>query len=165
MPTEPQPPSLISDDMRRAIGARSEPWQCEVEKSAIRMFARAVGHTAPVFYDEAAAREAGYRSLPCPPGFLGLPVYHPSNEGLPHYGGPLTPEPASPLTRGLNGGTQVQYFDDICAGDVLTARSRIVSFEEREGRLGPMLITTTEIEYTNQSGKLVAILTRTGIRY
>mgnify|MGYP006188918339 FL=1 len=44
--------------------------QCEVEKGRLRFFAKAIGETDPIYTDEAAAREAGHRSLPVPPSFL-----------------------------------------------------------------------------------------------
>ena len=65
----------------------------------------------------------------------------------------------------LNGGTDIEYFADICAGDVLTSASAVASIEERAGRLGEMLITTTKTTYRNESGEIVAISTGTGIRY
>ena len=52
-----------------------------------------------------------------------------------------------------------------CAGDTITARSRITGFDEREGSLGPMLITTRETTYTNQDGKVVAKMYGTVIQY
>jgi hydroxyacyl-ACP dehydratase HTD2-like protein with hotdog domain len=33
---------------------------------------------------------------------------------------------------------------------------RLVSIEEREGRSGPLVFTTTETEYVNQDGQLIA---------
>ncbi len=160
--------SLITDEMRAAIGKESEPWTCEVDKTQVRMFARSVGHTDPVFYDEEEAKKAGYRSLPAPPGYLGTPVYIPG-ESDPTSGrrrGQQTmPEPARPLNRRLNGGTEIEYLGDICAGDTLTARSHVSSVEERTGSIGQMLITTTETVYTNQDGQKVAIMRGTGIRY
>ena len=65
----------------------------------------------------------------------------------------------------LNGGTEIEYFDDICAGDVLTATSHLAELEERKGSIGDMLITTNKTVYKNQAGKVVAIATGTGIRY
>ncbi len=154
--------SLITDEMRAAIGKESEPTTLEIDKTSVRMFARAVGYSDPVYYDEAAAQAAGYRSLPAPPGYLGTPVFDPNRRGVRQQG---MMEPSRPLKRVLNGGTDIEYLADICAGDVLTSTSGISSIEERQGRLGEMLITTTKTTYRNESGEVVAIMTGTGIRY
>ena len=155
--------SLITDEMRAFVGQESEPWTCEVEKGGVRMFARAVGQTDPVYYDEEAAQKAGYRSLPAPPGYLGTPIFNPGGGTAP--GGRQGPDPSRPLTRILNGGTDIEYFDDICAGDVLTARFSVSGYQERQGSIGDMLITTSKTTYTNQDGKVVAVSTGTLIRY
>lgn len=51
------------------IGKEYPPFSIEVEKRWIRSFAEAVGDTDPIYFDEAAAQAAGYRSLPAPPSF------------------------------------------------------------------------------------------------
>ena len=157
-------PPLITDAMRATIGKESNPTTSEVDKTAIRIFARSVGHTDPIYYDEAAAKAAGYRGLVAPPGYLGTPVFNPSNapRGGGMFGGP---EPSRPLKRILNGGTEIEYFGDICAGDVLTSTSHTAAYEETKGSLGEMLITPSKTVYKNQDGKVVAISTGTGIRY
>ncbi|MCE7927320.1 MAG: MaoC family dehydratase N-terminal domain-containing protein [Dehalococcoidia bacterium] len=167
--TEATTAPLITDEMRAQIGKESEPWTLEVDKTAIRMFARSVGHTDPVYYDEAAAKAAGYRSLPCPPGYLGTPVFDPRHSdptfgGRRGSGGP-GPQPSRPLKRVLNGGTEIEMLEDICAGDVLTATSHLAALEERAGSLGEMLISTNKTVYKNQHGRVVAVVTGTGIRY
>ena len=154
--------SLITDEMRAQIGQESEPTTLEVDKTSVRMFARSVGYTDPVYYDEEAAKAAGYRSLPAPPGYLGTPVFDPNRRGARPQ---QMLEPSRPLKRMLNGGTDVEYLADVCAGDVLTSTSAVSSIEERQGRLGEMLITTTKTTYRNESGEVVAIMTGTGIRY
>ncbi len=161
--TQAEAQSLITDEMRAHVGKESAPWTCEVDKTAIRIFARSVGHTDPIYYDEAAAKAAGYRSLVAPPGYLGTPVFNPNAQAA--RGREFGPQPSRPLNRILNGGTEIEYFDDICAGDVLTATSHTAAYEEREGRLGAMLITTSKTVYKNQDGKVVAVSTGTGIRY
>lgn len=163
MADEPTP--LITDEMRATIGKESSPSTSEVDKTAIRIFARSVGHTDPIYYDEAAAKAAGYRGLVAPPGYLGTPVFNPS--AAPRGGGMFGagPQPSRPLKRILNGGTEIEYFETICAGDVLTSTSHTAAFEETKGSLGEMLITTSKTVYKNQDGKVVAISTGTGIRY
>jgi hypothetical protein len=157
--------SLITDEMRASIGVRGGSRICEVDKLQIRLFARSVGHTDPIFYDEEAAKAAGYRSLVAPPGYLGTPIYNPNDRGadMP-FGRQL--EPSRPLKRVLNGGTELEYFDAICAGDVLEATGYTSDIQERKGSIGDMLITTSKTEYKRKSdGKVVAIMTGTGIRY
>ena len=153
---------LITDAMRAQVGVESATWACAVDKTWVRMFARSVGHTDLVYYDEDAAKAAGYRSLPCPPGYLGTPVFNP-NVQAPRAA--TQPEPRRPLNRRLNGGTAIAYLEDVCAGDTLTASSHIESFEETKGSLGAMLITVTQTVYRNELGKVAAIATGTGIRY
>lgn len=162
--------SVITDEMRAAVGVDGPPALLEVEKTNCRMFARAVGHTDPIFYDEAAAKARGYRSIVAPPGFLGTPAFSPqASAGAPgEFGGRRF---SVPYRRVLNGGTEYEYFPDppagdaICAGDTITARARIAGFEETTGSLGPMLITRRETTYTNQDGKVVAKLYGTTIQY
>lgn len=162
--------SVITDEMRAAIGVESEAWAVEVDKTSVRMFARAVGYQDPLFYDEEFARSKGYRSLPCPPHYLGTPVFNPAGSD-PTFGSPRRGARNFdiPYKRRLNGGTDVEFLtkgpqDAICAGDVLQATSRVASFAERSGSLGPMLITNTETIY-RRNGEIVAIARGTGIAY
>jgi hypothetical protein len=160
-------PSVITGEMRAIVGVEGPPVTLEVEKTNCRMFARAVGHTDQIFYDEEAAKARGYRSIVAPPGFMGTPVYKPgSSPGVPGETGGRGY--SIPYKRVLNGGTEYEYFpenDTICAGDTITARSKIAAFEETEGSLGPMLITRRETTYTNQDGKVVARMYGTVIQY
>lgn len=163
--TQAQTEPLITAAMRAEIGVESSPTTYEIDKTMVRLFARSVGHTDPVYYDEAAAKAAGYRSLPCPPGYLGTPVFRPSAGERGPMGRAGGAQPSRPLRRVLNGGTEIEYMEDICAGDVLTATSHLSALEERTGSIGEMLISTNKTVYKNQAGKVVAIATGTGIRY
>jgi hypothetical protein len=153
--------TVITQEMRDQVGKEGPPSTLELDKTAVRMFARAVGQTDPVFYDEEEAKRRGYRSLPAPPGYLGTRVFTPgSGEGEMPGGRRL-----GPYKRILNGGTEIEYFGDVCAGDVLTSRTKVASLSERQGNIGPMLITVSETSYTNQDGKLVAVTRGTLISY
>jgi hypothetical protein len=156
--------SLITDEMRAIIGNESKPTTLEVDKTSVRMFARAVGYTDPIYYDEDAAKAAGHSGLPAPAGYLGTPVFKPGGPAR-GPGGGSGPQPSRPLNRILNGGTEIEYMSGIHAGDVLTSSSHTSAFEERQGSIGQMLITTSKTVYKNPAGDVVAIATGTGIRY
>lgn len=162
--------SIITDEMRAAIGVESESWTLEVDKTAVRMFARAVGYTDPLFYDEEFAKSKGYRALPAPPHYLGTPVFNPATSdptfGAPRGsgGGPGGGRVRHNLKRVLNGGTEIEYRDTIYAGDVLTASSKVADLQERKGSVGTMLITTSETTY-KRDGQIVAISRGTAINY
>jgi len=160
-----QAASVITDEMRALVGVDGSPVTLEVEKTNCRMFARAVGHKDPIYYDDAAAKARGYRGIVAPPGFLGTPVFNPAS---PPQGPASNRGYSIPYKRVLNGGTDYEYFpenDAICAGDTITAVGRISGFEETTGSLGPMLITKRETTYTNQHGKVVAKMYGTTIQY
>jgi len=153
--------SVITDEMRAAIGQESEPTTIEVDKTAVRMFARAVGYTDLIYYDEKYAKSKGYRSLPAPMGFLGQPIFRPDRPPRPAYIMPFE----SPYRRILNGGTDIEYYEPICAGDVLTSTSKIADISERTASIGPMLLITGETTYKNQEGRVVARFRGTLIQY
>ena len=153
--------SHITPEMRASIGVEGPPRRLEVDRTSIRMFARAVGHIDPVFYDPEEARRRGYRDIIAPPGYLGTGVFTPAatEEATPRR------RPGG-MTRGLNAGNEYEYLDVITAGDVLEARGRTVDIVERAGSLGPMIITTSETVYTRVSdGKVIAKGRGTGISY
>ena len=65
----------------------------------------------------------------------------------------------------LNGGRAAEYGERMRPGDVITAVNRLAGYTEKTGRLGPMLFTSTEETWTNQSGALVVRAQMTTIRY
>jgi hypothetical protein len=65
----------------------------------------------------------------------------------------------------VNAGIEVEYGVRMRPGDVITSVRRLGSYREREGRLGLMLITTTEDVWTNQNGEVVKTTNQTGISY
>ena len=153
--------SVVTDERRAAIDVESSEAVSEVTTTGIRMFARSVGHTDLIFYDEDEAKQRGHAGLVAPPGYLGTPIHRPggSREGAPGIGFSI------PYKRVLNGGTTYEYLAPVIAGDRISSRSRITEFREREGSIGPMLITYRETTYTNQDGVVVAKMRGNVIQY
>lgn len=69
------------------------------------------------------------------------------------------------LAHMLNGGVEVEYGASMRPGDVITSVSTLDDYVERDGRLGPMLITRTRTVWSNQRGEHVKTQLNTLIRY
>lgn len=157
----------ITPEMQREIGVPSEPWIFEVTAAGVRSYARGVGYTDAVFFDEDAARAAGYPALPAPPGYLGTPVFIPgkSPDSSPYH-------PDHPATRKfglrsvLAGGVETHYERIVVGGDVLIATSCIDDLTVKHSRsIGPMLIVSARSEFRDLAGGVVAVERSWTIRY
>jgi hypothetical protein len=155
--------SMVTDEMRAEIGVESAPVPFEVEKGGCRMVARAIGYTDPIFYDEDAAKAAGFRGIVAPPFYLGTRVYLPGDPT--HRAGVNSRILATTSTRAVNGGNEIEYFDVICAGDVLSATTKTVNVRETQGKEHRLLIRTSEMTFRDQTGKVVAIRRNTGVSW
>ena len=149
------PTTFLTEEMRQqAIGLEGPPVTTEIEKGAIIKFAQAIEDDNPVFNDEEAARKSQYGGLIAPPTFLRS--VRSSRREVPFD---------IPYNNGLDGGSDWEYFEPVRPGDLITTVSRINDMQERSGRMGVMIITTTVTTYTNQFDQVVATQTTTGIRY
>lgn len=140
---------------RANIGRELGSLTTDVEKGQLLFFAKATGETNPIYTDESAAKEAGYRALPAPPTFcfsLGL----------------ATPDPFAKYTdlginlaKVLHGEQSFEYFEPICAGDTITLQDKVTDiFDKKGGALEFVLFETTA---TNQHGTVVAKATSTTV--
>ena len=60
-------------------------------------------------------------------------------------------------------GQEIELFEPIYVGDVLTLREKLLSIVEKEGRSGALVIVVTEETYTKTGGVPVALTTTTRI--
>ncbi len=144
----------VTDEARKQIGKVSEPRTYEVERGAIRRFAEAIEDRNPLFNNERDARQSRFGSMIAPPTFcrsMGAPIPDIKLD--------------MPTFRGLDGGSDWEYFLPIRPGDRITVQSKLVDLREAAGRLGPMVFTVVETTYTNQFGEVCALQRSTGIRY
>ena len=149
------PTTFLTEEMRQqAIGLEGPPVTTEIERGAIIRFAQAIEDDNPVFNDEEAARKSQYGGLIAPPTFLRS--IRSSRREFPFD---------IPFNNALDGGSDWEYFEPVRPGDLITTVSRITDMQERSGRMGVMIITSTVTTYTNQFDQVVATQTTTGIRY
>jgi acyl dehydratase len=111
-----------------AKGKSYEPHSYEVGKEKIREYAFAVGEDNPVYFDRAAAREAGFRDVPAPPMFA--VVYSAGSVGP----AVLDPEVGIDFARMVHGGQEFVWGEPVCAGDTITTEAEVKDIHERDGR-------------------------------
>jgi hypothetical protein len=69
------------------------------------------------------------------------------------------------LATNLNAGYSVEYGARMLPGDVIRSSSRVLSYVEKTGRMGRMLITVNRTTWWNQRDELVKQSDQTSIRY
>lgn len=149
-------PSIITDELRAAVGVESAASEIEIERSAIRKYAEAIQDPNPIYYDMAFAQRTPHGSIIAPPTFIcSLDRDRAALE---------IPIPAT-HTEQLNGGVEYIYERPIRLHEVLISSSRLAKVAEADGRLGRMLFLIREDMYRDRDGKLVARQIQTGIRY
>ncbi|WP_367882619.1 MaoC family dehydratase N-terminal domain-containing protein [Pseudomonas putida] len=130
--------------------------QCRGGKGPSALFAKATGQLDPVYLDEAAARQAGYRNIPVPPTFL----FCLEND---------SPDPWElqrlldlDLGRLLHGEQSFVYHRMACAGDVLTFEPRLSDIYSR--RDGALEFFVRETRVTDAMGEHIADLRCVGVQ-
>jgi len=58
--------------------------------------------------------------------------------------------------RAVFAGQEIELFEPVHVGDVITMQERLMGIEEKQGRSGALAIVTTEETYTNQDGGPIA---------
>lgn len=132
-----------------AVGRQTSPVESVIERGRLRLFARSIGETDPVYFDVTAAQAAGHRDLLVPPTFLfGLEL-----EG---------PDPVAwiedlgvDLRSILHGEQEFTYLAPVYAGDTLRAASTLVDTFEKKGGALKFLVRATEV---TRDGTVVARL-------
>ena len=121
---------------RSLIGRESEPVVHDVERTAIRRFADALGDPNPLYQDEAVAKAAGYPALVAPPTFAAALT---ANDRFRHS--------LDLGTRSiLHSEQQLEYARALVAGDRITVVSRVADVLERPSASGPMDVIVLEDE-------------------
>jgi acyl dehydratase len=133
---------------KKYIGAALPKSVLEIEKGRLRFFAKAIGETDPIYTDEAAAKAAGYPSLPAPPTFifaaeLDADTLMPALQGM-----------GVNLQRVLHGEQQFTYRAPVCAGDTITVESTVTDIYDKKN--GALEFLVKESAVTNQDGTHVA---------
>lgn len=127
----------------------------EVTALAFQRYAIAVGDLNPIYFDDEAARAAGYPGIVAPPNFLTSVLgwrAGPAESDLLNDG--TEAQISTPEIRGLRlmgGGHELTFGRPVRPGDVVTARRKLVDLYQREAKFGVLIFSVSEIVYTNQN--------------
>lgn len=137
---------------KKHIGKVLPSFSVTAEAGQLRFFAKTVGETNAVYFDEQAARDAGHPGLPLPPTFLfSLAFQTPSNAWRDELG--------IISSRILHGEESFTYHRMAYAGDTLHYDVRITDIYDKKG--GALSFVVRESKVTNQHGEHVATLRTT----
>ncbi|PCI52354.1 MAG: acyl dehydratase [Gammaproteobacteria bacterium] len=124
-----------------------------VEKGRLRFFAKAIGESNPIYTDEAAAKKAGYESLPMPPTFLFSLKMDVPNPFENYEKAGLA------LAKILHANQAFIYHKPVVAGDTLMFESHIADIYDKKG--GELEFLVEKIKVSNQFDQHVADMTIT----
>jgi len=123
--------------LRGKVGVAWEPREYLIEGEMIRRFARAVGDDNPLWREGAVA----------PPTFT-LSI------GFEQFVADLME--LTTFNTVLMGSTEIESYQPIKRGDVITVVFKISNLRERKGQTGQMAFMTFDSSYKNQEGELAA---------
>lgn len=151
--------SLLTEEMLSQIGNESEDMVLEIEKSVVMRFVEAVEDPNPLWQDEEYARKTIYGGLMAPPNLLCTVI---AGAG----GGRLRVKSSTPRRGGVAGGDELELFQPVMVGDVITSRAKLIDIQERTGKDGTKRIyAIVETTFKNQKGELVATDRSTSISW
>jgi acyl dehydratase len=136
-----------------SIGKSYSPVEYEVGKEKIGEYARAVGEENAVYFDRAAAKEAGFRDVVAPPMFA--VVYSWGSVAQPA----IDPEVDLNFAMLVHGGQEFVWGEPVCSGDTISTVASVKDIHEKGG-MGFYVFETVS---TNQDGAEVARGTWTNI--
>jgi hypothetical protein len=136
---------IISEELESLLNVDFGPEVYEIEKGMVRKFAEAIDDPNPLWQQVT------------PPTFPSALIPSELLHKL------LTAR--CPLTRYLNGANDLEYYQAIKPGDVISVTARLEKLRKMEGKEGRTLFMILEITYTNQGGEVVARGRHTYIRY
>ena len=123
------------EELKSNLEAKFKPVQYEVEKGAIERFVQAVGDPNPRWQPVA------------PPTFVLIIGLDQLQQQL------IDSFPSATI---LHGSTDLECYQPVRAGDVLTASTEVANIRERQGKMGATVFITLDTTFENRKQEAVA---------
>ncbi len=132
-----------------------------VRRLDFQRFAIAVGDLNPIYFEEEAARVAGYPTVVAPPLFItsvmgwqaGPSEADLREDGLAERDSFLV---SIPGLRLMGGGQEIELRAPVLDGTSVTMHRRLENVVHREGRSGPLILFTVRRDFIDQRGEVLA---------
>ena len=152
-------PTVLSPQMRTPLakhvsaqtGRAFPSHSAMVDADHIARFARSIGETRPIYFDESAAKAAGYETIPAPPTFLfTLSIMKPR---------PFETYEDMGIEQSaiLHAEQAFRIFSPVLAGQTLIFTPRLAGIVEKSE--GARLFVSVETHVGGEGGRTVASLT------
>jgi 3-hydroxybutyryl-CoA dehydratase len=139
--------SVIGVDV--AVGSR------QVTGEEIVAYAKALGETNPLYLDEEAAKAGPYGAIIAPPGFY---------TSMRFLRGPDPKVQFGNTNLGYMAGQDIEYFEPIRAGDIISAKAQLTNVYAKTGRTGKLVFVVHRTTYSNQHGRTVMVVESSNVR-
>ena len=136
-----------------AKGKTYPPYEYEVGKEKIREYAHAVGEDNPIYFDRAAAKEAGFRDIAAPPMFAVVYSWNSIAAAA------VDPELEMNLAMLVHGGQEFVWGEPVCAGDTITTETTVKDIYQKDDKAFYVFESVSR----NQEGQEVVRATWTNI--
>ena len=140
--------------LRSMQGPIGEPDSMPIEMLSARRMALVTDNVDPIHFDDALARQRGYRGIVAPWPLLWLIFFNCRTAPLVFPFGKAT----------LHGGDSYEFHEPMIVGDVITMRAAIVETSVKQGKAGVMGVVVSRREFRNQLGQLCAVMSTTNLR-
>lgn len=154
------PAPELYEAMKRHVGHQDEIAIGAIHRREFQRFAVAAGDRNPLYFDEAAARAAGYAGLVVPPLFLSAVMgwgAGPEEVALREDGLAESDAFLIPMRglRVMGGGQEVEWHAPVLEGVQVTLRRELEEVRWREGRSGPLVLLVVVRRYVDAQGALL----------
>jgi hypothetical protein len=138
-----------------------------VEKGSIRRWLEPKEFASDIHTDAQAAKAAGYDDLVAPASMVfsyGIAPYWQSGDKPAEMEDeatqiqiPVIFDVPAPCDKSFATSIEVEFFEALYPGDVVTCTSKLVDIKHKELKVGPGAFLRQEDTYTKQSGEVVAV--------
>ncbi len=135
---------------KEMIGKEYQSFSVDVEKGRIAQFAKSIGEDNRIYFDEDAAKSAGFRAIPAP---LTFPYTITLDAGQSFN---VLEDMGVEKTRAVHGSQGFTYHDTIYAGDTISGCQRITDVYDKKD--GALTFIETDTKLVNQNDVHVANL-------